>query len=72
MILIQALMRNVGTDWFHVKGREAVNSSFASTNVNRRDGATCSSVEAFVMEVERRGCVIQSKWVANQIMGGAI
>jgi len=42
----------------------------ASTNVNWRGGATCSSDEAAVMAVERRGCVIQLHWVVNQLMGG--
>ena len=47
VILIQALVRNVGTCWFNVKGREeAQKSSFASTKVNQRDGATRSSDEA--------------------------
>lgn len=41
MSLIQALMWNVGTCWFNVKGRGvAVVSDFASTDVNQRGGAT--------------------------------
>jgi len=67
MILFQALMWNVGTCWFNVKGRGvALWSGFASTNVNQRDGATRSSGEAAVMAVERRGCVIWPTFVVNQ------
>ena len=46
-------------------------SNFASTDVNQRDGVTCSSDETAVMAGERRGYVIQSHSIANQ-MGGAI
>ena len=67
MILIQALVWNVGTCWFNVKGREvAVLSDFASTNVNQMGGATRSSDEASVMDVEQRGCVIQPSLIVNQ------
>lgn len=66
MSVSQALLWNVGTCWFNIKGRGvAVLSSSASTNVNQRGGVTRSSDEAIVMVVERRGCVIQSKLVAN-------
>ena len=65
--MFQALMWNVGTCWFNVKGREvAVLSDFASTNVNQRGGAIRSSDETVVMTVERRGCVIQSRLAVNQ------
>lgn len=67
MSLIQALMWNVGTCWFNVKGRGvAVVSDFASTDVNQRGGATRSSAEVAVMVAERRSCVIQSSLIANQ------
>jgi hypothetical protein len=67
MSLIQALLWNVGTYWFNVKEREdALQSNFASTNVNQRGGVTRSSVEANVMLVERRGYVIQPILVVNQ------
>ena len=66
MILIQALMWNVGTYWFNVKGRGIVISDTASTNVNQRGGAICSSAEAAVMVVERRDCVIQPALVINR------
>lgn len=58
---------------FNVKerGNISVNSS-ASTNVNWRGGATRSSDEGAVIAVERRGCVIQLRWVVNQVMGGTI
>ena len=44
-------------------------SDSASTNVNWRDGVTCSSDESAVMAVERRGYVIQRRWMVNQING---
>jgi len=67
MRLIQALMWNVGTCWFNAKGREvAFVCDFASTDVNQRGGATCSSAEIAVMAAERRSCVIQSSLIANQ------
>ena len=66
MILIQALMWNVGTCWLNVKGRgAAIFSGFASTKVSQRGGATRSSEEGAVMAVERRGCVIQPCCMAN-------
>lgn len=67
MILIQALVWNVGTYWFNAKERGVTLwSNFASTNVNQRGGATRSSDEAAVMDVEQRGCVIQPNLVVNQ------
>lgn len=68
MSLIQALLWNVGTCRFNVKGREIAQlmSNFASTNVSRRDGAIRSSEEAAVMVVERRDCVTQPGLVVNQ------
>lgn len=67
MSLVQALLWNVGTCWFNVKGRGlALLSDAASTNVIQRGGVTRSSVEAAVMVVERRGYVIQPNWVVNQ------
>jgi len=41
------------------------------TDVGHRDGATHSSVEVFVMEMERRGCVDRFYDVVNHFMGGA-
>ena len=67
MNLIQALVWNVGTCWLNAKGREvAVFSGFASTDVSQRGGATRSSDEGAVMAVERRGCVIQPRAIANR------
>jgi len=64
-------MWNVGTCWFNAKERGVgYVSNSASTNVNQRGGVTRSSVEAAVMAVERRGYVIQSHWVVNQVLGG--
>ena len=42
-----------------------------STEAGHRDGATRSSVEVSVMEMERRGCVDQLYDVVNHFMGGA-
>ena len=70
MNLIQALMRNVGTCWLDAKERAAADlGSCASTNAGQRGGATRSSDEASVMEVERRGCVIQPTSAANRYFG---
>ena len=67
MILIQALMWNVGTYWFTAKERGVSKlRSTASTNVSQRGGATRSSDEASVMEVEQRGCVIRPILTVNQ------
>jgi hypothetical protein len=65
MILIQALMWNVGTCWLNVKGRGVMLFNFASTDVSQRGGATRSSDEDAVMALERRGCVIQPSAIAN-------
>jgi len=67
MSLNQALLWNVGTYWFDDKGRSDVQLNItASTDVNQRGGATCSSDEASVMGVERRGCVILLRFIVNQ------
>ena len=41
------------------------------TDAGHRDGATHSSGEGFVMEMERRGCVDRLYDVVNHFMGGA-
>ena len=43
-----------------------------STDAGHRDGATRSSAEVSVMEMERRGCVDQLYDVVNHFMGGAV
>lgn len=45
MILIQALLWNVGTYWFNAKGRGFSFTDTASTDVNQRGGAARSSDE---------------------------
>jgi hypothetical protein len=46
-----------------VKGNPQVpNSMRENTDIRDRGGATRSSEEAAVMDVERRGCVIQLEW----------
>ena len=42
-----------------------------STDAGHRGGATRSSVEVSVMEMERRGCIDLLCEVANHFMGGA-
>ncbi len=44
----------------NVKGtrRVAIETTSANTDVDGRGGAARSSNEAFVMDVERRGCVV--------------
>ena len=67
MSLIQALLWNVGTCWFRAKGiGVTLLRMIVSRHVNQRGGATRSSDEAAVMAVEQRGCVIQSRQIANQ------
>jgi RNA-directed DNA polymerase len=43
-----------------------------STDAGHRDGSTRSSVELFVMEMERRGCIDRLYNVVNRFMGGAV
>lgn len=43
-----------------------------STNAGYRDGATRSSVEGSVMELERRGCPIQLETSVQPAMGGHV
>ena len=70
MTLIQASRWNVGTCYFDVKGTYQVErSTSANTDARCRGGAARSSVEASVMDVERRGGVIQ--WVDSaNLVGG--
>ena len=50
-----------------VKGQatSGSNREGESTDAQRRDGAACISDEGFVMELERRGCVVQPRPRAN-------
>ena len=43
-----------------------------STDAGHRDGATRSSDEVSVMEMERRGCVDRLYNMVNHFMGGAV
>src|ERR1035438_5200862 len=73
--LDQAVVRNVRTcaasrrPAFRggVKGQAPSGSSREgeSTDAQHRDGAARSSEEGFVMELERRGCVVQPRPRAN-------
>jgi len=56
----QALERNMRTCRPDVKGEADVeNPQSKSTDAGHRGGLSCSSVEASVMEVERRGWPVQ-------------
>ena len=43
-----------------------------NTEAGHRDGATRSSVEVSVMEMERRGCIDRLYNGVNHFMGGAV
>ena len=60
VILIQAWVRNVGTCRSDAKGDAQVGSprKRPSTEAGHRGGAPRRSVEASVMDVEQRGCIV--------------
>ncbi len=41
-----------------------------STDAGHRGGATCSSDEGSVMDVERRGCIVQLGLIRQPVMEG--
>lgn len=41
-----------------------------STDAEHRGGATCSSDEGSVMDVERRGCIVQLRLIKHPVMEG--
>jgi len=41
-----------------------------STDAEHRGGATCSSDEGSVMDVERRGCIVQLGLIKQPVMEG--
>ena len=41
-----------------------------STDAEHRGGATCSSGEGSVMDVERRGCIVQLRFIKQPVMEG--
>ena len=57
-----------------VKGEatSGYNREGESTDAQRRDGAGRSSDEGSVMELERRGCVVQPRLQANCHSGGVL
>jgi len=69
---MQALVWNVGT--CRCDAKRAIQAEHVRKNLSidaeHRDGAARSSVEALVMSVERRGCVIQLKLIHQPEMGG--
>lgn len=64
----QALVRNVRTCRFDVKGEAQVDSihKSQSTDAKHRGGVARSRVEGFVMELDRRGGVVQLYFAGNQ------
>ena len=66
--LIQALVRNVGTCRPDDKGETQVRGPHEgeSTDAGHRDGAARSREEGSVMELDRRGCVVQLYCGVNQ------
>lgn len=65
--LIQALVRNVGTCRPDVKGEAQADSlrKSQSTDAGHRDGVARSRVEGSVMELDRRGDVVQPCCAGN-------
>jgi hypothetical protein len=63
-----ALARNVGTCRPDAKGEAQMGSPHESesTEAGHRDGAACIRVEGSVMELDRRGCVVQLSPEVNQ------
>jgi len=63
-----ALARNVGTCRPDAKGEAQMGSPHESesTDAGHRDGAACIRVEGSVMELDRRGCVVQLSPEVNQ------
>ena len=67
----QALIRNMRTCRSDVKGEtEVAKPPGESTETEHRDGSVCSSDEAPVMGVERRGRIIQSEIMRQLATGG--
>ena len=66
--LSQALARNVGTCRPDAKGEAQVGCPHESksTDAGHRGGAARSRVEGSVMELDRRGCVVQLSPEVNQ------
>lgn len=70
VILIRALMLNCGNLRWRCKAKGTSPKGKAdSSDAPPRGGAARSSVEAAVMAVERRGCVIPALWSANRASG---
>jgi len=66
VISIQALQRNCGNSNNNVKGEDQVKKSkIESTDVLFEGGPICSSVDASVMDAERRNRVVPAEFRAN-------
>ena len=66
--MIQALVWNVGTCRPDAKGETQMGGPHKgeSTDAGHRGGAVCSRGEGSVMELDRRGCVVQPYLQVNQ------
>ena len=67
---VQALVRNVGT--WPLMPREMTSGKSPRGRIPKqrfRGGATCSSDEAAVMAVDRRGGIIRSLVLVNRVIG---
>ena len=67
MILIQALMRNVGTCRPDAKGETPADSlrKGESTETGHRGGGAHSRAEGSVMGLDRRSAVVRFGWAGN-------
>ena len=65
--LNQAFMWNAGTCRPDAKGEIQIGGPYEdeSTDAGHRDGEACIRVEGSVMELDRRGCVVQPRPRAN-------
>lgn len=71
--LIQALMLNCGNLRWRCEAKgTSLKGEADSSDASPRDGAARSSVEAAVMAVERRGCVILALGYINRADGRSI
>lgn len=68
----QALIENVRTCRSDVKGdAQVLTARGKSTDAEHRGGPLCNSVEASVMEVERRQWLVQLESKGQPVVGGA-
>ena len=68
MTLFWASVRNVGTGRSDAKGEAQVGDPHESesTDAEHRDGVARSREEGFVMDLDRRGCIVRAYSLANR------